>query len=189
MNIIKDRDAIAYTDNYDVVLVGTSPYCLLNTGFQSKIRFKYPFVDEANMSTSYGDRRKLGKRLTIDGEPVISLMYIFTYGKGWYTILDYDALERCLRTAAAEFKGKRVMTTLVGGTKFDGNGDRDKVLSLIKECTMGLDLDVYDYKQMQRHDEINAWKRKIFLIKNTDRKRYAELTKGRNEILKRLYLL
>jgi hypothetical protein len=81
------------------------------------------------------------------------------------------------------------MTTLVGGTKFDGNGDRDKVLSLIKECTMGLDIDVYDYKQMQRHDEINAWKRKIFLIKNTDRKRYAELTKGRNEILKRLYLL
>ena len=54
MNIIQGKDAIWETDKYDVVLVGTSIYCMLTNGFQSKIRFKYPHVDAANDKTPFG---------------------------------------------------------------------------------------------------------------------------------------
>ena len=41
--------------------------------------------------------------------------------------IDYDALEKCLRTANAEFKGKKVMSTIIGSSNFDGKGDRKNV--------------------------------------------------------------
>ena len=47
MNIIKDKDPISLTDDYDVILVGTSIYCMMPNGFQSKIRFKYPEIEAA----------------------------------------------------------------------------------------------------------------------------------------------
>lgn len=188
MNIIKDKDAIAFTDDYDVVLVGTSAYSTLGNGFQSKIRFKYPEIDEINSKTPFGDFRKLGKRLTVDGSPTISLLYICGYPRRGVVSINYEALERCLLTATAEFKGKRVMTTVLGSTQFDGNGDRDKILEIMERSTRGLDLDVYDYRQLARKEEVDYWKRKIFLIKDIDRKKYIKLVKGRNEILRRLYL-
>ena len=42
MNIIKDSDLIWETDNFDVILVGTTIYCSLPDGFQRKMRRKYP---------------------------------------------------------------------------------------------------------------------------------------------------
>ena len=99
LNFIKNRDAIWETDKYDVVLLGTSIYCMLTNGFQSKMRLKYPYIETANDSTNYGDKRKLGKRLTIDGNPVISLLYIANHPHSKREFLDYDALEHALATA------------------------------------------------------------------------------------------
>ena len=188
MNIIKDKDPIGFTDDYDVVLVGTSIYCMLSNGFQSKIRFKYPEVDEANDSTPYGDRRKLGKRLTMDGKPIISLLYIAGYPNSRRDYLDYEALKTSLLTATAEFKGKKVMTTVLGSSKFDGNGDKDKILAIMEECTVGLDIDVYDYYQMSRTEEIREWNRKIYRVKLTDKDKYYALRSKQEEIYKKLYL-
>ena len=137
MNIIKDKDPIWETEKYDVILVGTSIYCMLTNGFQSKIRFKYPHVDDANNKTPFGDKRKLGKRLTVepieDGQPIISLLYIANYPHSKRVFVDYEALENALATANAEFKGKKVMTTLLGESAFDGNGDREKLLKIIEK--------------------------------------------------------
>ena len=41
LTFIKDQDLIYDTEKYDVILVGTSIYCDLKTGFQSKMRYKY----------------------------------------------------------------------------------------------------------------------------------------------------
>lgn len=199
MNIIKDKDAIWETDKYDVVLVGTSIYCMLTNGFQSKIRFKYPHVDKANDKTPFGDQRKLGKRLTVEpieeGQPIVSLLYIARYPHSKRVFVDYDALENALATANAEFKGKKVMTTLLGETPFDGNGDREKLLKIIEENTKDLDLDVYDYKQLPRVRE-----RGMIMSKLMTRRRHEEgrgkLTKtqrkpvwtGLDKVLKELYL-
>lgn len=155
VTIIKDTEPIYETEKYDVVLVGTSTHNDLRGNFQAKIGNKYPIVEKVNNKTPYGDLRKLGKRVTIDDNtPIISLMYICTYPSRKKDFIDYDALEKCLRTANAEFKGKKVMSTIIGSSNFDGKGDRKKCLKIIKECTKDLDLYLYDYEQITIKEEI-----------------------------------
>lgn len=186
--IIKDKDAIWETDKYDVVLLGTSIYNMLTNGFQSKMRIKYPELEKANQSTAYGDLKKLGKRVTVDGSPIISLLYICKYPNSKRVFLDYDALERCLETANSEFKGKKVLTTVLGCSRFDGNGDKEKVLEIIEKATPDLYIDVYDYEQMAKRDEFMVHVRKMYKHIKTDYGRFRQLYDNRDEILKKIYL-
>lgn len=157
MTLIEDKDPIFETDKYDVVLVGTSTACSMASGFQGKMARKYPYVDEANDKQPYRDNRRLGTRLTLKGEgkPIISLMYISKYNDSRNVTIDYEALTNCLSTANAEFKGKKVITTIVGSTKVDGNGEREKCLEILKNCTKDLDIDVYDYEQLTYSEEVS----------------------------------
>lgn len=186
--IIKDKDAIWETDKYDVVLLGTSIYNMLTNGLQSKMRIKYPELETANQSTAYGDLKKLGKRVTVEGTPIISLLYICKYPNSKRVFLDYDALESCLETANSEFKGKKVMTTVLGCSRFDGNGDREKVLEIIEKATPDLYIDVYDYEQMAKRDEFMVHVRKMYKYIKSDYGRFRQLYDNRDEILKKIYL-
>ena len=190
INFAKNKDLIWETDNYDVILVGTSIYCMLSNGFQGKMNLKYPFLEEENNKTSYGNLNKLGTRITIEREnsPIISLMYICKHPHKTREFISYDALERCLRTAMAEFKGKKIATTLLGCSVFDGNGDRDKILGIMEDCTKGYSLDVYDYKQLDKNDEIELIKRKIISTQDTNPEKYQEMWNKREEIFKKIYL-
>lgn len=190
INLVRNKDLIWETDNYDVILVGTSIYCMLSNGFQGKINLKYPFLEEENNKTSYGNLNKLGTRITINKEntPIISLMYICKHPHKTREFISYDALEQCLRTAMAEFKGKKIATTLLGCSVFDGNGDKDKILNIIEDCTKGYNLDVYDYKQLDKNDEIELIKRKIISTKDTNPEKYQEMWNKREEIFKQMYL-
>ena len=188
VNIIKDEDAIWHTDEYEVILVGTSTYCMLTNGFQSKLRLKYPYIEKPNNETNYGDKRKLGKRLTIDGKPIISLLYISGYPSCKRVTLDYEALENCLATANKEFKGKRVMTTMIGCSIFDGNGDKNKVMDIINRTCTDIILDIYDYKQLRKRDECDNIIRKKKKKKNINKEKYKELLQNKDEIFKELYL-
>ncbi len=155
ITIIKGKEPIYDTDNFDVILIGVSTHNMLMGNFQAKMGVKYPIVEKVNNSTPYGDLRKLGKRITInDTSPIISLMYICTYPSRKKDFIDYDALEKCLKTANAEFKGKKVLTTLLGSTKFDGRGDRDKCLKIIEDNAKDLDLYIYDYVPITIMQEI-----------------------------------
>lgn len=192
MKLIEGKDPIWEVDKYDVVLVGTSIYCMLTNGFQSKIRFKYPHVDKANNKTAYGNKDKLGKRLTIEpveeGQPIISLMYIANYPHSKRVFVDYDALENALSTANAEFKGKRVLTTLLGSSAFDGNGDIDKIKKIIEENTKDLDIDVYEYEQIPRLNEIEFNLNKMRKYRDRGGEENEQLWRNRDNILKKLYL-
>ena len=184
MNLIKGKDAIYETDNYDVILIGTSIYDILTHGFQGKVAIKYPHVMEANHKQPYGDSRRLGTRLTLEkkGCPTISILYICNYPKKGLKSLDYDALKRCLETSAVEFKGKRIITTIMGANDFDGEGDRAKVLRLMRTYFKDLDVDVYDYPQEKVKDEMLRTVKKLKSMGVKDRKK-------RKEILKKLYLI
>lgn len=188
LKIIKDKDPIWNTDDFDVLLVGTSIYNQLNGGFQSKIRYKFPIVEERNNATKYADISKLGTRVTINGEPTISLMYICGYPRPNSVSLDYDALERCLKTANAEFRGKKVLTTLLGSSPFDGNGERDKCLKLIEDNTKDLEIYIYDYKQKKRKEEIAEQRRYLESLQYTDVEKYNKLKSVFDIYLKKLYL-
>ena len=179
VTIIKNKEPIYDTENYDVVLMGVSTHNILMGNFQSKMAIKYPIVEKANNSTPCGDLRKLGKRITInDNKPVISLMYICTYPSRKDNFIDYEALENCLKTANAEFKGKKVLTTFLGSTKFDGKGDRDKCLKIIEDSTKDLDLFLYDFEPITIKEEIKR-QNKYF-------KKIKEHWKGNKEALERI---
>ena len=188
LKIIKDKDPIWETDNFDVILIGTSIYNQLNGGFQSKIKYKYPIVDEKNRETKYADFSKLGTRITINDTPTISLMYICGYPRPNIDTVDYDSLTKCLLTANAEFRGKKVVTTILGSSQFDGNGDKDKCLKIIKDSTKDLDITLYDYEQKKRADEIREQKMYLKSLQYTDIKKYNKLKDVFDLYLKKLYL-
>lgn len=190
MQIIKDKDLIWDTDNYEVILVGTSIYNMLTQGFQSKMVVKYgDELNAANNSTPYADRRKLGKRITVPGAPTISLLYICGYPHSKRDFLDYKALENCLGTANMEFKNKRVAAPFLGTSPFDGNGDRDKCLEIIEANTKDMDFTLYDFQQYNRRKEIamvlGQWNE---LKKQRQWDKYNELVRHKDEIIKQLYL-
>lgn len=188
LKIIKDKDPIWETDNFDVILIGTSIYNQLNGGFQSKIKYKYPLVDEKNRETKYADFSKLGTRITINDTPIISLMYICGYPRPNIDTVDYDSLTKCLLTANAEFRGKKIMATIIGSSQFDGNGDKDKCLKIIKDSTKDLDITLYDYEQKKRIDEIREQKMYLKSLQYTDIEKYNKLKNVFDLYLKKLYL-
>ena len=188
LKIIKDKDPIWETDNFDVILIGTSIYNQLNGGFQSKIKYKYPIVDEKNRETKYADFSKLGTRITINDTPIISLMYICGYPRPNIDTVDYDSLTKCLLTANAEFRGKKIMATIIGSSQFDGNGDKDKCLKIIKDSTKDLDITLYDYDQKKRIDEIREQKMYLKSLQYTDIEKYNKLKNVFDLYLKKLYL-
>lgn len=188
LKIIKDKDPIWETDNFDVILIGTSIYNQLNGGFQSKIKYKYPIVDEKNRETKYADFSKLGTRMTINDTPIISLMYICGYPRPNIDTVDYDSLTKCLLTANAEFRGKKIMATIIGSSQFDGNGDKDKCLKIIKDSTKDLDITLYDYEQKKRIDEIREQKMYLKSLQYTDIEKYNKLKNVFDLYLKKLYL-
>lgn len=188
LKIIKDKDPIWETDKFDVILIGTSIYNQLNGGFQSKMKYKYPIVDEKNRETKYADFSKLGTRITINDTPIISLMYICGYPRPNIDTVDYDSLTKCLLTANAEFRGKKVMATIIGSSQFDGNGDKDKCLKIIEDSTKDLDITLYDYEQKKRADEIREQKMYLKSLQYTDIEKYNKLKNVFDLYLKKLYL-
>lgn len=188
LKIVKDKDPIWDTEEFDVLLVGTSIYNQMNGGFQSKVRYKFPIVEDKNNKTKYADTAKLGTRLTIEGEPTISIMYICGYPRPNSPTIDYEALECCLRTANAEFRGKKVLTTLVGSSEFDGGGDKEKCLKIIEENTNDLDITVYDYVQKKRKDEIDEQRLYLKSLQYTNKDKYEKLKTVFDLYLKKLYL-
>lgn len=188
LKIIKDKDPIWDTDKFDVILIGTSIYNQLNGGFQSKMKYKYPIVDEKNRETKYADFSKLGTRITINDTPIISLMYICGYPRPNIDTVDYDSLTKCLLTANAEFRGKKIMATILGSSQFDGNGDKDKCLKIIEDTTKDLDITLYDYEQKKRADEIREQKMYLKSLQYTDIEKYNKLKNVFDLYLKKLYL-
>lgn len=188
ITFVKDKDPIWDTDDFDVILIGTSVYNWMNGGFQSKIRFKYPKAEEENKKTRYGDFSKLGSRVTIYDKPIISLMYMCGKCATKDDTVNYDALKKCLETANAEFKGKKCMCTIIGSSRFDGRGDREKCLQILEEHTKDLDLTVYDYEQKVRQEEIGEHRKYLASLRLTDKEKYQQLRSVFDLYLKKLYL-
>lgn len=192
VTIIKDKEAIYDTEQYDVVLMGLSTHNMFMGNFQGKMAVKYPIVEKVNDSTPYGDIKKLGKCITIhDNVPIISLMYICTYPSRKDNFIDYEGLRKCLETANNDFKGKKVMTTLLGSTKFDGKGDREKCLKIIEETTKDLDLYIYDFEQITIKEEMKRQNRYFAKIKEQVKGNKEQLEKVKQmmeEMRKRTFL-
>lgn len=182
MNIIKDIDLINEYNKYDVILLGTNIYGILGNGLQFKMKKKFPLIHEKNIETSYGDPRKIGKYIVVDTTPIICLLYItkdYNY-KLYGDTLDYKGLEKCLKNIKKEFDDKSIACTILGTSLFDGNGNRNKVLSIFNKINFS-NITLYDYNQKSLGEENKEQYLELLKVKKVDRNKYYQLVKERKK--------
>ena len=186
IKVIKDVDLYNHVGEFDVVLVGTNNYCMMSQGIQLNIMLNYPYVYDKNLETKYGDPEKLGTVLecTSEGEPTFCLCFIC--GGNFRPdlqkdYLSYESLEKCLKLVNILYKGKNVATTLLGASRFDGNGDKDKILEIFNSCITDVNLTIYDYYQKSRSEQLNEVRNKELEVREKDRKAYYEMVRKRKK--------
>lgn len=149
--------------DYDLVLVGTSINNTLGNGFQYKVGLSFPDVYHASKTASrYGDTKKLGKVDVVVGEPSFALCYI-TKGRFRPDIkpdaLDYEALEKSLRIIEKNYGDKKIATTIMGHSPYEGGGDKEKILEIFKKVFIHSEVYLYDYQQVDfRNEKILQWR-------------------------------
>ena len=187
MNFIENVDIIDHVSEYDSVLVGTNLYCTMSQGLQLKVMLDYPYVYERNLATKYGDKDKLGTLLECrsDNEPTFCLCFI-TEGYNFRPdlakdYLSYEALDKCLKLANVLYSGKHIACPLLGSSRFDGNGDRDRIIDLFKSNLKDVDVTIYDYFQKSRQEEMKEIREEELKVKEIDREKYYQMVKQRKE--------
>ena len=186
IKVIKDVDLYDHVGEFDVVLVGTNNYCMMSQGIQLNIMLNYPYVYDKNLETKYGDPEKLGTVLECasEGEPTFCLCFIC--GGNFRPdlqkdYLSYESLEKCLKLVNILYKGKNVATTLLGASRFDGNGDKEKILEIFNNCITDVNLTIYDYYQKSRSEQLNEIRNKELEVREKDRKAYYEMVRKRKK--------
>lgn len=185
--IIKDIDLFKeiVKNDYDYYILPTNCYCTFGNGYSHKVKLDYPYVYKADLLTKYGDKKKLGTILdvTVENEPSFIIIYI---NEGYNfrpdlksDFLDYKALENSLKRINVEYKGKKIACPLIGCSRFDGNGDRDKVIEIINKETKNIDLYVYDYFQKSRDEELVEIFKEEERVKSVDYEKYRDMVKKR----------
>lgn len=186
INIIKDIDLFDNVKDYDIVLVGTNIYCNLSQGFQRKVMLNYPYVQEMNMLTKYADKKKLGTILECknEGNPTFLLLYI-TEGNFRPDLkkdtLSYESLEKCIKLINILYKGMNIACPFLGSSRFDGNGDKDKILKIIENNSKNINITIFDYEQKSRAEELKETREKELRLKEENVDAYYEVVKKRKE--------
>lgn len=172
-------------NEYEVILIGTNVYNTLSGGVQREVSLKYPYVQEKNLSTLYGDVKKMGTILECheEGNPLIVLLYI-TKGYGFQThkefdYLSYESLEQCLQLVNVLYKGKKIATTFLGATRFDGNGNKDQILEIFNKVLTNVDVTIYDYKQLSAQEVGRIAYEKFLKLSPEERKKAVSEQKKR----------
>jgi hypothetical protein len=152
VNVIK-KSLIENVFSYEHILVGMGINNSFSGGFAYDIGLNFPEIKErANEVSNYLDKRLLGTTLTvgIENTPLITLCYIH---KGGYVknengeFVDYNALEKCLKCVSNGFRGGKMAAPIMGSSKYDGSGDKERILELYRKYFTYRDIDVYDYEQ------------------------------------------
>lgn len=187
IEIVKDVDLIDHINEYDVNLIGVNIYGSMANGFAYKVMLDYPYVFNKNLETRYGDLTKLGTILECaeENEPTYCLCFIVKGNFRPYDVkdyLDYEALEKCLRLVNIKYKGKNIACPLLGGSRFDGNGDRDKILELFNKCLTDVNVTIYDYFQKSRNEIIFDIMYSELEVKKRDIKEYFKVVAERKRL-------
>ena len=187
INVIKDEDIYWHFREYDIILIGTNIYCTMSQGIQLKVMLNYPYVYEKNLDTKYGDMDKMGTILECksENEPTFCLCFI---AKGYNfrpdlekDYLSYDALENALKLVNIKYKGKKIACPLLGSSRFDGNGDKKKILHIFNKTLTDVECTVFDYFQKSRAEEMKEVRDRELAVKKENRKAYYEMVRKRKE--------
>ena len=187
MITIEKDDLYNHITEYDIVLIGTNTYWSMGQGIQLKVMLNYPYVYDKNLTTRYGDPDKLGTILECqkDGEPTFCLCFI-TLGFNFRPdivkdYLSYESLEKCLKLVNILYKGKKLAAPILGVSKFEGNGDKEKILEIFNSTLTDVDITLYDYYQKGRDEELVEILKNESAVKEVDREEYYNMVRKRKE--------
>ena len=179
IKIVKDVNLFDDIDKFENIAVGTNVYCTMSQGFQRKVMVYYPDVQKENEKTKYGDVRKLG-----------TVMRCESYGKSFAVCyickgynfrpdlsseyVDYDALRKCCKLLNILYKKKIIAMPLLGGSRFDGNGNATELLKIMEEELTDVTAYVYCYHQESKSEE----KKRVYeyekMLKSQDYEMYRK---------------
>lgn len=184
INIINQIPLIEKVFDYDIIIVGTGIHNALGNGFQYDVKINFPKVEESIKKTPYADPRKLGTVTVINDEPIFCVGFIH---KGAYRkdlspdYLNYDSLKEVLSLIDENFENKRIACPLLGCSKYDGNGNKDKVLKLFNELSDRNEYFIYDYEQRDYREVNNEkWNE---IISKVGKIPYEELRKLKDDYI------
>ena len=187
INVIKDVDLYDHFSEYDIILIGTNLYCTMSQGIQLKVMLNYPYAFERNLETKYGDIDKLGTVLECksEGEPTFCLCFI-TKGYNFRPdkekdYLSYEALEKCLNLINILYKGKNIACPLLGSSRFDGNGDKEKIYEIFNRTLKDVNVTIFDYFQKSRAEEMKEVRDNELAVKKVDREAYYKMVSERKK--------
>ena len=187
IKIIKDVDLYDHFDEYDIILIGTNLYCTMSQGIQLKIMLNYPYVYNKNLETKYGDMDKLGTILECksEGEPTFCLCFI-TKGFNFRPDLEsdylsYEALEKALKLVNVKYKNKKIACPLLGSSRFDGNGDKEKIMEIFNNTLSDVECTIFDYFQKSRAEEMKEVRDNELAVKKKDRDAYYKMVGERKK--------
>lgn len=173
---------------YDAIIVSSDLNCSMRHGYSYFVGTLFPYAFEANMSTKYGDRRKLGTYIEASKEGCPTFIIVFTFkrffGKN-FDYLSYESLEKCLKAINVSYKGKRLACKFIGTAVFDGNGNKERVKEIFERCMTDVDLTIYDKEELTNKDMYWKTKAKYNKLK-TNREEYYKLIKKSVAISKKI---
>ena len=182
---IKDKPLLADIFDYDIIIVGTGIHNSLGNGFQHDIKINFPFVEDALKKTPYADKRKLGTVTVVKSTPLYCLGFIHSggYRKDLNPVyLNYEALNDALHLIDNNFKNKRIASSFIGCSQFDGNGDKERVLEIFNNLSGENEYFLYDYEQRDYREVNNEkWAE---IIAQVGKIPHEELRKLKNEYIK-----
>lgn len=151
VKVKKDIPLIDEILKYDATAYGMNIQNSFNLGLQYEIGLNFPKVKLEECKTRYGDKSKYGDiHVVTDNNNHFCACYMNNGGyqkddNGSY--VNYDALRSCFAKLNTKFKGKRVSMPIIGASYYDGNGDKDLILSMMDEEFTDIRAYVYDYEQ------------------------------------------
>ena len=185
IDFIHDIPLIEDVFKYDIILLGTGIHNSLGNGFQYDVKINFPKVQDAVKKTPYADSRKLGTVTVINNTPIFCVGFIH---KGAYRndinpdFLDYNALENVIKLVDDNFEKKTIACPLIGCSKYDGNGNKEKVLEIFNTLSDKNKWTIYDYEQRDYREVNNEKWAKI--IEQMGKISYKEMRKLKDEFIK-----
>lgn len=184
MTIVED-DIFNHVGEQEITLVGTNLYASMANGFQLDVALNYPYVYEANMATRYGDIKKLGTILECkeEGNPTFVLCFV-TKGYNFRPDLEkdylsYDALANALRLVSAIYGDKSIASPIIGLSRFEGNGNKDEILSVYEKYLGDKNVVLYDFQDRSRAEKMKLMREAELKLKEADREAYYEAVRKR----------
>lgn len=185
ITFIKDKPLIEDIFKYDVIVLGTGIHNALGNGFQYDVKINFPIVEEAVKKTPYADIRKLGTVTVVDTKPIFCVGFIH---KGGYRkdltpdYLDYKSLNDVINLIDENFDNKKIACPFIGCSKYDGNGDKTKVIEIFNGLSKKNEYFIYDYEQRDYREVNNEkWAEITSLVGKIP---YEELRRLKDEYIK-----